>query len=191
MFAWHGAFFANSAQRGHASAQLSLARESSASNEPSLRRRPYPGPARSPPVVRFSKERGLGVCHELARQRGRTGGRSLRGDVDFDYVLHSLIVAKRPTTPGWWHRPTTIGAVAIVALSATAPPHPRARWPHRRRNGPSPGRIQLQTGPICCNAMRHRAPLPRHRLRSFRHQPARSWERSIFATAPTSRRTRP
>jgi cell wall-associated NlpC family hydrolase len=40
--------------------------------------------------------------------------------VDFDYVLHSLIVAKRPTTPGWWHRPTTIGAVAIVALSATA-----------------------------------------------------------------------
>jgi cell wall-associated NlpC family hydrolase len=40
--------------------------------------------------------------------------------VDFDYVLHSLIVAKRSTTPGWWHRPTTIGAVAIVALSATA-----------------------------------------------------------------------
>lgn len=40
--------------------------------------------------------------------------------MDFDYVLHSLIVAKRPTTPGWWHRPTTIGAVAIVALSATA-----------------------------------------------------------------------
>jgi cell wall-associated NlpC family hydrolase len=40
--------------------------------------------------------------------------------VDFDNLLHSLIVAKRPTTPGWWHRPTTIGAVAIVALSATA-----------------------------------------------------------------------
>lgn len=40
--------------------------------------------------------------------------------MDFDYVLHSLIVARRPTTPGWWHRPTTIGAVAIVALSATA-----------------------------------------------------------------------
>ena len=40
--------------------------------------------------------------------------------MDFDNVLHSLIVAKRPTTPGWWRRPTTIGAVAIVALSATA-----------------------------------------------------------------------
>jgi hypothetical protein len=40
--------------------------------------------------------------------------------VDFDYVLHSLIVAKRPTTTAWWHRPTTIGAVAILALSATA-----------------------------------------------------------------------
>jgi cell wall-associated NlpC family hydrolase len=40
--------------------------------------------------------------------------------VDFDYVLHSLIVAKRRRTPGWWHRPTTIGAVTIVALSATA-----------------------------------------------------------------------
>jgi cell wall-associated NlpC family hydrolase len=40
--------------------------------------------------------------------------------VDFDYVLHSLIVAKRPATPGWWHRPTTIGAVAIVALCAAA-----------------------------------------------------------------------
>ena len=36
--------------------------------------------------------------------------------------------------------------------------------------------------------MRHRAPLARRRLRSLRHQPARSWERSIFATAPTSRR---
>ena len=38
----------------------------------------------------------------------------------FDYVLHSLIVAKRCRTPGWLHRPTTIGVVAIVALSATA-----------------------------------------------------------------------
>ena len=93
--------------------------------------------------------------------------------MDFDNV-HSLIVAKRPTTPGWWHRPTTIGAVAIVALSATAAaassgsvaPSPQkpavartyaaSNWPHllqrHESSGTSPSTpsavVPAPTGPI-------------------------------------------
>jgi cell wall-associated NlpC family hydrolase len=41
--------------------------------------------------------------------------------MDFDRVLHSLMVAKRPAkSRRWWRRPTTFGGAAIFALSATA-----------------------------------------------------------------------
>lgn len=91
-----------------------------------------------------------------------------------DYVLHSLIVAKRSRTTGWWHRPTTIGVVAIVALFATAAaassgslaPSPQKRavartytasnWPdllqRRTSSGTSPSApsavVPAPTGPV-------------------------------------------
>jgi cell wall-associated NlpC family hydrolase len=41
--------------------------------------------------------------------------------MDFDHLLHSLMTARAPgKSRRWWRRPTTIGAAAIVALSATA-----------------------------------------------------------------------
>jgi cell wall-associated NlpC family hydrolase len=49
------------------------------------------------------------------------GWRTKRGHMDFDHLLHSLITARAPgKSRRWWRRPTTIGAAAIVALSATA-----------------------------------------------------------------------
>jgi cell wall-associated NlpC family hydrolase len=41
--------------------------------------------------------------------------------MDFDHLLHSLMTARAPgKNRRWWRRPTTLGAAAIVALSASA-----------------------------------------------------------------------